>query len=435
MGPDPHDDPRDIDERDVEVTGEREDVLREPLDSVPAWWGPLVDASDQQQLDAVELDFGKYLEDFGEGLLEGLLEFAKTGPRRRFLVCDTLQVSHWAGVYIAIDCVADRAVVLKISRHAIDREGRIAVTASHPNVVTVHDTFVCQGHPTMVLEWCRQGTLSACGRFCGDWKIVLARAIEAGRGLAHCHAQGKVHGDVKPTNILIADDIGKLADFGIARSETQDGEIVASWAFAPPERDWGEWTRAGDVYSYAATLLTALQRFRVPKHVHRILKAGMVRAPDRRPTMTTLLTDLERALDHAPSKRERGRRWAWAQLGLVVVCAAIVTSSLIEGMCAPPEGPIDTTLELAAEAVAEGEGEAAIKYLEAARSRARRNFDRHALRLVAARAEELGHHLAKQADDVHAAESWGVAQGIFLELGDREAVARVKQHARGLSWR
>ena len=134
----------------------------------------------------------------------------------------------------------------------------MAVRASHPNVVTVFDAFVYQGHPTMVMEWCPKGTLLNYAHLSEDWKQVLVRGLEAGRGLAHFHAQGKVHGDVKPSNILVVDEVGKLADFGIARSETEEGDVAGTPAFAPPERDRGVWKPSGDVYSYAKTLEWAL---------------------------------------------------------------------------------------------------------------------------------------------------------------------------------
>jgi hypothetical protein len=430
---DPHDEPRDVDER-AEFLDEWENVLREPLDSLPAWWGPFVDGSDQQQLGAVECDLGKYEGELGMGLLE----FATAGQRRRFLVCEKLSVSRWAGVYIAIDCIADRAVVLKISRHPIDREARLSVIASHPNVVTVHDTFVCQGYPTMVMEWCSQGTLRRYARASQDWKRVLARGLEAGRGLAHFHTRGKVHGDVKPSNILIVDEVGKLADFGIARSETVHGEVMGTPAFAPPERDLGVWTPAGDVYSFAATLCWALEGFQVPRRARALLRAAMADVPERRPTMIELLTDLERVIDPEPIDRElgRSRRWVWFQATAVVVCAAVVTSTVLVGVCSEgetrktgTEQTIEITLDLAAESVEYGDGEAAVRYLEAARSRARSEFDRNSVRLVADEAVDLGKQLAEQGDAVNANKCWDVAYEVFYDLGDRDRIESLHKTA------
>ncbi len=435
MDSDPHDEPRDVDQRVVELLDEWVNVLREPLNDLPAWWGPFVDGSDQQQLGAVECDLGKYEREHGSGLAE----FAKTGPRRRFLVCEKLSGSHWASVYVAIDCIADRAVVLKISRHAIDREGRLSVIASHPNVVTVHDTFVCQGHPTMVMEWCTQGTLRRYAQHNRDWKQVLSRAIEAGRGLAHCHARGKVHGDVKPSNILIVNNVGKLADFGIARSETLNGPVVGTWAFAPPEREDNVWTTAGDVYSFAATLLWALTRFRMPRRVRVLLRAAMVEAPERRPTMIALLADLDRVLDPEPDDRNlgRSRRWVWFQATAVVVCSALVTSAGVLAMCSDSEPhrsnteqAIELTLDLAVESVDHGDGQSAVHYLEAAHSKARQNFDHDADLLVGDEAVRLGERLAEQGDAISARQCWDVARDVFYDRDDQHRLESLEETAR-----
>ncbi|MFV8750105.1 protein kinase domain-containing protein [Nannocystaceae bacterium ST9] len=352
--------PHDVDEPD-ERSGDDERVatLPEPLGSLPAWWGPLTTDADKQQLGALDCDLAKYVAELAIDE-EKLLAFANSLPRRRFLVCEKLSVSRWAGVYIAIDCYADRAVVLKISRRSIDLEARLAVGASHPNVVTVHDTLVCEGHPTIVLEWCSQGSLHGYARHSRDWKRVLARALEAGRGLAHCHSRGTVHGDVKPANFLIADEVGKLADFGIARGETLQGDVAGTVGFAPPERDLGVWTLAGDVYSYARALQWSLAGFRVPDRVHEFLAAAADDDPERRPTLSTLLANLEQVLNDERERprrdrqQARRRRWARIQVAIAVVWAAMVTSTVVlAGVCSLPsqvewrEPSVSRAIELA----------------------------------------------------------------------------------------
>jgi hypothetical protein len=390
-------------------------------------WGPLIDDADQQQLGAIDCDLAKYVGELGEPLLA----VANSGPRRRYLVCETLNVSRWAGVYTAIDCCADRVVVLKISRHVVDREARLAVGARHPNVITVFDAFVCEGHPTMVMEWCPQGTLLNYARLCEDWKQVLVRGLEAGRGLAHFHAQGKVHGDVKPTNILVVDDVGKLADFGIARSETDEGDVVGTPFYAPPERDHGVWKSAGDVYSYAKTLEWALEKFSVPKRVRVLLDAAMVDDPERRPTMKALLADLDRAIDPA---LPRSRVWMWFQAATVALCAAIVTSTVVlASVCSPPDDgrerttrwAIEITLKLAAESAESGDGESAVQYLSLAHSRARRESDRFGERSVAEHGMLLARQLGEQGDIDNALQCLSIARDVFRDEQDHRGLQRV----------
>ena len=84
--------------------------------------------------------------------------------------------------------------------------------------------------------------------------------------LAYAHAQGIVHRDVKPANVLLGTDRQiKLADFGIARligdtvRHTQTGHAIGTAAYLAPEQVRGdELTTAADVYSLGLVLLEAL---------------------------------------------------------------------------------------------------------------------------------------------------------------------------------
>jgi tRNA A-37 threonylcarbamoyl transferase component Bud32 len=424
-----------------------ENVPERPIVDLPAWWGPVANESEQLQLSAAEYDLDEFCERIGFDE-EELRTFAKEAtPRHRYLVCESLSSTPWSWVYLALDTTADRPVVLKISTRGVESEGRTLTQVSHPNVVTVHDMFVAAGYPTLVLEWCTQGNLQRFARGCKDWRDVLARGLEAGRALMYCHEQGLIHGDLKPANILVSRGVGKLADFGLARRETLYGLPFGTRGFFPPERLDGAWTRASDVYSFAMTLEWVLKKCEgVPKAVRSRLAVASTEDPERRPTLPTLIADLEQLLDddaterlnlesvrREPIKRESGRRrpWAWAQAALVVVCAAIVTSTVIEGMCSPPverpktntEWVVEVTLELAAEAAENGHGPSTVTYLELALSRATRDFDLAAERSVAEAAIQLGRRLAEQGDIVNARQCWSIAHYVFHN--DRRGMQRV----------
>jgi hypothetical protein len=317
------------------------DVLEVPVRSFPTWWGPIPSASDQLQLDAIDCDLATFAIDMGYPD-EWLLDFANENPpRRRYLLCEELSLTCWAGVYVAVDLIADRSVVIKISRRRTEPEGRHIARINHPNVVTVYDVFVHAGYPTMALEWCMQGNFGDYGQSCRDWKRVLARGLEAGRGLAYCHERGLVHGDVKPQNFLITREVGKLADFGISRSETMEGLPWGSRGFAPPERAKGEWMLAGDVFSFARTLQDALESSTrldeaacrdgneqptettdpttnptrrsarlgpPPEAVGTLLASALVEDSERRPTMAALLDGLEHVLEAADERRVEQER-------------------------------------------------------------------------------------------------------------------------------
>ncbi|MFV8755755.1 protein kinase domain-containing protein [Nannocystaceae bacterium ST9] len=454
-----------------------EEVLPIPLSHLPAWWGPVATQTDREQLVAHELDLVEFALEHGHDE-NALIEFASANqPEHRYLVCRRLSATKWAAVYIAIDMLMERPIVLKISRRWSDAEARQVVKIRHPHVVTVHDVFVHEGYPTIVLEWCSQGSLFEYARYSDDWVSILARAIEGGRGLAYCHAQGVVHGDVKLGNFLITDELGKLADLGIARPPTLDGPCWGTPTYAPPERQQGMWSFAGDVYSFGRVLEDALLMLEVPESLGRLMNAAMRDDPEERPSLDSLLADLQAVLDEVDRtewERERqelkaklrteqdSRRAELEQLRVeqdsrrdeleqarqqadraraevdvtrrktlrrtrwvATTMAAMLTTLVILGVqVMRPQDPVDETIELAHDAVERGDGVAAVQYLELATRRGKADFDHAALLRVAEAAETLGHLLVASGDGNSAKDSWLVAAECFLEIHDQEGVRR-----------
>jgi serine/threonine-protein kinase len=106
-------------------------------------------------------------------------------------------------------------------------------------------------------------TLAELGQIAPTRAVELA--IQACHGLAHAHAAGLVHRDVKPQNLLLREDgTVKVADFGIARAAettalTQVGTVLGTAAYLSPEQALGEEvTTAADVYSLGAVLYELL---------------------------------------------------------------------------------------------------------------------------------------------------------------------------------
>jgi eukaryotic-like serine/threonine-protein kinase len=179
-----------------------------------------------------------------------------------------------ATVYLGYDEELHRPVAIKLLaehlagdadlRRRFLREARLAARLSHPNVVSVYDAGeAADGRPYIVMEYVPGTTFAELGQIAPEQAVELA--IEACRGLAHAHAAGLVHRDVKPQNLLLREDgTVKVADFGIARAAettalTQVGTVLGTAAYLSPEQALGEQvTAAADVYSLGAVLYELL---------------------------------------------------------------------------------------------------------------------------------------------------------------------------------
>ncbi len=163
-------------------------------------------------------------------------------------------------VFCATDSTLDRVVAVKVLAGPVDddarkrfaREARAAARVSdHPNIVTIYDVGEAADPPYIVMEYIRDGSLEQ--RLRTDGRPAQADALrwleQAARALDHAHANGVVHRDVKPGNLLL-DREGNLhvADFGIASaawmpSLTAHGTVLGTAGYLAPEQALGE--RAG----------------------------------------------------------------------------------------------------------------------------------------------------------------------------------------------
>ncbi|WP_433047251.1 protein kinase domain-containing protein [Dactylosporangium sp. CS-033363] len=148
------------------------------------------------------------------------------------------------------------------------REARAAARLSHPNVVRVYDVLAAEGQPWLVMEYVRSRSLDQVIR--EDGPLPPRRVAEIGLAvldaLRAAHRAGVDHRDIKPGNVLLAED-GRvvLTDFGIARVEgeghvTRTGLVLGSPEFIAPERAReGIAGPAGDLWSLGATLYAAVE--------------------------------------------------------------------------------------------------------------------------------------------------------------------------------
>ncbi|MEU4446377.1 protein kinase [Actinosynnema sp. NPDC050801] len=155
----------------------------------------------------------------------------------------------------------------EVLRERTLREARSAAALAHPNLVTVYDVVQVDGDPYVVMELVPSSSLAEVVRQRGPLTdvqgAVVADAVAA--ALDAAHRAGITHRDVKPGNVLVADDGRvKLTDFGIARNVaeatlTSRGITLGTPAFIAPEvAVGGAVSFAADQWSLGATLFAAM---------------------------------------------------------------------------------------------------------------------------------------------------------------------------------
>lgn len=185
-------------------------------------------------------------------------------------------------VWLATDEVLDRSVAVKevsfppglpdeeqnkLRRRTL-REARTTARLNHPNVVGVYDIVEDEDRPWIVMEFVPSRSLGETVR--ADGPLTPERTAAIGlqllAGLRAAHAAGVLHRDVKPSNVLLAED-GRvvLGDFGIATAKggstvTSSGVLIGSPSYMAPERARGrDVGPESDLWSLGATLYTAVE--------------------------------------------------------------------------------------------------------------------------------------------------------------------------------
>jgi len=145
-------------------------------------------------------------------------------------------------VFLASDVELERDVALKVLPPALigsrsnlmrfRREARLAASLNHPNIVTIHEFGEHDRTPFIIMEFVegqtlrdllKQGPLSI--------EASLDNVSQVCRGLAEAHNRGIIHGDIKPSNVIVdLKGLVRILDFGLAKLDVE-GEATASGGF------------------------------------------------------------------------------------------------------------------------------------------------------------------------------------------------------------
>jgi serine/threonine protein kinase len=228
-----------------------------------------------------------------------------------------------------------------------NREAKLGASLNHPNLVAVFDTATDDEGVLIVMEYVDGQPLSRLLRRGPLRPEEVSRMVsELGDALDHAHAQGVVHRDVKPGNVLIREDgVTKLADLGIATASdgtriTRSGTVLGTAAYMAPEQLDGRGAGPpADIYALAAIAFEALGGRKpregrtpmeiahkiasdpapdlrdawpkAPKAAAEVLKRGMAYDPEDRPgSAGELAHELADALTERPDQTAATRRLA-----------------------------------------------------------------------------------------------------------------------------
>ncbi|MEM6993015.1 MAG: serine/threonine-protein kinase [Myxococcota bacterium] len=300
----------------------------------------------------------------------------------RYIVLGHIGSGGMGIVYAAFDPELDRRIALKLVRPSVrrdsdrararmTREAQAMARLSHPNVVPIHDVGEHDGSVYIAMHLVTGTSLA-------DWKRSETPKLEevlrvmraAGEGLAAAHAEGLVHRDFKPANVLIGrDGRVRVTDFGLARAATDPslssstsgstpivsgplvaelsatGALAGTPSYMAPEQFAGrDVTAKTDQFAFCVvlhemllgarpfagdsvpelaaavlkgTIDAAPGRHAVPSWIRRLILKGLsIEADDRHESMRALLDRLARS----PTRRRR----VFAVAGVVATGAAAV---------------------------------------------------------------------------------------------------------------
>ncbi|MBN2385534.1 MAG: serine/threonine protein kinase [Anaerolineales bacterium] len=249
----------------------------------------------------------------------------------RYHILEQLGEGGMATVYRAYDTRLERDVAVKVIRtdlfgpavlgQILKRftvEARVLARLTHPNILHVHDFGEQDGTPFLVMDYLPGGTLKRIPKPLA-WGEAARLLLPIAHALRYAHAQGIVHRDVKPSNILVTEG-GEplLSDFGIAKilqveettAVTGTGVGVGTPEYMAPEQWTGQAVPQSDIYSLGVVfyeLVTGRKPYMADTPAAILLKQATEPLPSPRRYVPDLPERVEKVLLKALTKNIEDR--------------------------------------------------------------------------------------------------------------------------------
>ena len=221
-----------------------------------------------------EDDAARFATDFAVDFLEPSDDSAMLGRLGEYEICEVIGRGGMGVVlkgfqkelhrYVAVKVLAPHLATSGAARRRFAREAQATAAVVNPHVMAIHSVNANTKLPYLVMPFvaCEslQQRLDQHGPL--DVKDVLRIGMQAALGLAAAHAQGLVHRDVKPANILLETNVDRvmLTDFGLARAVddatlTRTGIIAGTPQYMSPEQANGDAVdHRSDLFSLGSVL-------------------------------------------------------------------------------------------------------------------------------------------------------------------------------------
>ncbi len=222
--------------------------------------------------------------------------------------------------YVAVKVLAPQWASSAAARRRFAREARAAAAIVHEHVVAIHAVDSAGGMPYLVMPLVVGKSLQQRIRDDGPLQVkeILRVGIQTAAGLTAAHAQGLVHRDVKPANILLENGVERvmITDFGLARtvddaSFTRSGVVAGTPQYMSPEQADGKAVdHRADLFSLGSVLYamcTGHPPFRAERTMAVLRKICESRPPpirDVNPEIPEWLVEIiEKLLEKDPAER------------------------------------------------------------------------------------------------------------------------------------